>query len=350
MTTIEKPNEKRTRVIGFDLLRGLCALAVAAYHMLYWSKTAHLHNLGLYGVYVFFILSGASMTIAYAPRFEKGYAFSKYLALRFLRLSPLYALVTCVSTALLVRGSGFSFDLAVKFLLNVTFLMGLANPGTTALVTGGWSLGIEFVFYLVFPLVAAVAQTRWFRWSALALCGVQVLFVNQVLSGLELDAAWGAYTQFASFVGYFAAGVLIGVAVNRRALDESGFAAWAAWVLLLVALATQSGATARESLVGIRGVLMTAVSIALVAVAARLPIRGVGDRIAGMLGDASYPLYLVHPLVFTVLGSRFLFRSLLESSPLVFVGGALAASLAVSLATWRWFEKPILEWGKRRLA
>ncbi len=39
------------RVFGWDLLRGLCALLVASYHLLYWTDLAQLHVFGSYGVY-----------------------------------------------------------------------------------------------------------------------------------------------------------------------------------------------------------------------------------------------------------------------------------------------------------
>ena len=47
----------RERVLGWDLLRGLCALTVMSYHLLGWQDIAHLSPLGTYGVYLFFLLS-----------------------------------------------------------------------------------------------------------------------------------------------------------------------------------------------------------------------------------------------------------------------------------------------------
>ncbi|RYY87902.1 MAG: acyltransferase, partial [Comamonadaceae bacterium] len=51
-----KPGE---RVLGWDLLRGLSAVAVATYHLLSWQQVAAIHAWGSYGVYLFFVLSGA---------------------------------------------------------------------------------------------------------------------------------------------------------------------------------------------------------------------------------------------------------------------------------------------------
>ncbi|MEY2801078.1 MAG: hypothetical protein RL513_662, partial [Pseudomonadota bacterium] len=46
------------RVLGWDILRGLCAMSVMVYHLLYWQDLATVSTLGTYGVYLFFILSG----------------------------------------------------------------------------------------------------------------------------------------------------------------------------------------------------------------------------------------------------------------------------------------------------
>jgi len=47
----EKPTTQR--VLGFDLLRGLCALAVALFHTLGALGGPQLYVYGTYGVYVF---------------------------------------------------------------------------------------------------------------------------------------------------------------------------------------------------------------------------------------------------------------------------------------------------------
>ena len=127
--------------------------------------------------------SGASMSVAYAWRFRRGYPISKYLALRYVRLAPLYAAVTTYSVLFHRRDLYDLGGLVGRWLLNVTFLFGLTNPGDTSLVIGGWSLGIEFVFYLTFPLILAVVSgRRGLLWVAVVMAA-QLVFVNIVLAG-----------------------------------------------------------------------------------------------------------------------------------------------------------------------
>ena len=164
--------ETGMRVHGFDILRGLCALGVACYHVLGWLQAGHPYNLGLYGVYVFFVLSGASLWIAYADKMEQGYPLAGFFAARFFRLAPLYWLAVLL-TPIIVGGPWSMHYLA----LNLSFLFGLGNPGQTAIVTGGWSLGIEFVFYLLFPLLLILVRTP----TGVGLRAAVLLYISQMI-------------------------------------------------------------------------------------------------------------------------------------------------------------------------
>jgi peptidoglycan/LPS O-acetylase OafA/YrhL len=84
---------KRDRVLGWDVLRGLCALAVASYHLLAWQDVATLHTFGSYGVYLFFVLSGASLAYNYQGLIDGPPAVLRFLAVRWLRLAPLFVAI-----------------------------------------------------------------------------------------------------------------------------------------------------------------------------------------------------------------------------------------------------------------
>jgi peptidoglycan/LPS O-acetylase OafA/YrhL len=302
----------------------------------------------LYGVYIFFVLSGASMTIAYGRRFEGGFPVARYLAQRYLRLAPLFALVTLYVVLVELRLHGASTTLALKFVENVTFAFGVMNPGTTALATGAWSLGIEFVFYLVFPLLAALrGRPLVLGLVALASMVLQLLFVHLTLGESSLELRWAEYTQFGSFVGYFVAGVALGASLERGATTAW---AWVPFLGLSAVIALGSGPDATTSLIGARGVLLAAASVALVAVAGRLTVPRALVGVSAWLGDISYALYLLHPLVFGAVASRHLLQASQADSPRRFVAVALVASLALSTVVYLLFEKRVLAWGKRRLA
>ena len=96
----------------------------------------------------------------------------RFLATRWLRLAPLYLLLCVVFIAMLaLRNGALADQLFTRLLLNATFGFGFRDPAIWALLIGGWSLGIEFLYYLAFPLVALLLPRRplaWGVWLALA--------------------------------------------------------------------------------------------------------------------------------------------------------------------------------------
>lgn len=334
--------EGRDRVPGFDLLRGLCALAVLVYHGALWSGLGQLHNWGTYAVYAFFVLSGASMVVAYGDRFAAGYPVTRFLALRLVRLLPLFLLALAAAPILLQR---FDLDLLAYGWLNVLFLFGFGNPGATSPVTGGWSLGIEFVFYLVFPAALALASTRyWPAWLAIAFA-TQHVFIELTLRGATLESQWSAYTQFLAFIFYFAAGCTIGQAVRERWLAPHAAFGLVLAAMLLV-LGGANGSSIEAALTGWAGILLSLATVLAVAASAFLPRSRVTAQVGDVLGRGSYGMYLLHPLLFPPL------QALAKSAglgPVPTVLALAALTLPLALLLERFFEHPLQVHFKRVL-
>jgi exopolysaccharide production protein ExoZ len=333
------------RVAGFDLLRGICALAVVFHHVLSWHGAAHLYNLGTYAVYIFFVLSGASMHVAYAHRFARGYPVGRFLALRYIRLAPLYILGLVLAAGYRIYKGEYTADNVGNALLNAALLFGLANPGATSEVAGGWSIGIEFVFYLVFPVVLALTTSR--RWVAFVLVAfvAQHIFINTALGGRALAAAWPLYTQPMAFVFYFVAGCAIGRALEEGKLRGT-IANRALFVGCLAAIGLTSGATSENSLTGMLGVTLSALSAIVVATSAPLTFSVLGHKVAAVLGKASYGVYILHPWVWAVVAWAGRTRG---ADPLTIAVTTAAISVPIAIAVHQWFEQPLQVWAKTRL-
>ena len=356
--TVPEPSPER--ILGWDLLRGLCAVAVACYHLLLWQDVAALHSFGSYGVYLFFVLSGASLAYTYEASIRThGFSFGRFLWVRYLRLAPLYVVLMAVVLPWKLHKDGMSLELGVTYLLNATLLFGFYQPSTHAVLVGGWSLGIEVIYYLLFPLLMLS-----FRWRALAwgifgvLLAIQVAWIVATIgqaSGYVQNAQ--AYHQAPAFAAYFMGGCLIGV-VRRRGLDKGlpqslGLAGLAAgFALLLAANPVQQG----DELVGWRGVLLCSACFALVCLAGRVRLKGLTARVAGYFGDATYGVYLLHPviffgLVFAVLPRLGIANPVGWTLPqrIALLALVLTAAFALALLSEKYFEKPLRARGKRLL-
>jgi peptidoglycan/LPS O-acetylase OafA/YrhL len=348
------------RVLGWDVLRGLCALGVASYHLLYWQDVAALHTLGSYGVYLFFVLSGASLAYTYPGRLDRPRAIWRFLATRWLRLAPLY-LVACVALLGLLsfRDGGLLADAGPRLALNLSFAFGLFDPAVTALAIGGWSLGVEFVFYLAVPIaLPLLARRAWWMAALAALTVVQWLWILRTAgSSAGYAASAVAYHQVPAFAAYFFGGCVIGAA--RRARDLcwpawAGAAGWTAAIFLLLALNPQTGG---DELLGLRGAVLFAACFATVFASGHVRLTGRVAPVARWLGDITYGCYLLHPLFF--FGFAWMVWPMLSGADLavahpavrwLVATGVLAASCVAAAASERWFEQPVRRWGQRLLA
>ncbi len=148
------------------------------------------------GVSYFFILSGFIMIIAYHKKEKIEYI--DYYKNRFARIYPLYVL-----GLLLYLVTRFSkFNIPDSFL----YLFGLQSwiPGKAMILNfPGWSISVEFLFYLLFPLLYNHFYSKKNKtiWVA---AGV-IWIVSQVFSHLyEASPSYkGPHTESHEFLYYF---------------------------------------------------------------------------------------------------------------------------------------------------
>lgn len=303
-------SDATARLHALDLCRGLCALGVAAYHLSLWGGTelspgarALLALLGTYGVSVFFILSGYSLAHAYEQdfpgRIEAG-PLGAYLRRRIGRLAPLFVAVLLASLAGKALIGGRAVDLPT-FIANATLLFGFVNPAATPVV-GGWSIGVEVVFYILFPLLmvwrnralpvllAAVLMTAWVS--------------ADIASRPALADAWSSYVAPANHWIFFCAGVYARLGADRlRRASGASLALIAACTV--VAFVSAQGASELELVTGWRRTLLVPLSVLVVALVGNVIVKHAAlQSVCTAMGGASYPLYLVHPLVFFALKGR----------------------------------------------
>ena len=103
-------------------------------------------------------------------------------------------------------------------LANLFLLFGVVNPAET-LVVGGWSIGVEVVFYIIFPLLMILRGLAFHVVLAVAFLGA---CINHDLSQYgSLADGWALYVNPANHAVFFCAGVFMRL-VNRRFDGLSG--------------------------------------------------------------------------------------------------------------------------------
>jgi exopolysaccharide production protein ExoZ len=319
----QREHGRQLRLVQY--LRGAAAIMVAVYHASHYLAAARggtilpgLQLLGLYGVSIFFAISGSLM--AMLVRRTDPWTF---LAHRVVRIYP----------ALLIA-------IALYF---VTYrLLGLPagfDPVAATLVPAGprfyplgieWTLLYEVTFYVALFLLALARGTD--RLEAVALAWLAVIVARLVVVGDWQEEATPPIHRLL-FMGVctgFAAGLLIPSALRLGLVPRWTWAAGAA--LMLVSTALEVGT--HPWWVGLASAL-------LVAGAMRVdePNRASGFDPLKALGDASYGIYLIHV---PVLRLAFELSPSDVPTPVLWAAGLLAALAAgmmigfVDVRLYRW--------------
>ena len=350
------------RVLGWDLLRGLCAFCVAGYHLLYWQEITAIHTFGSYGVYLFFVLSGASLSYTYADAIaSRRFSFPRFLWARYLRLAPLYVGLMVLVFPWKLMQLGLSTELFISYLTNATFLFGFYNPANHALLVGGWSLGIEAIFYLLFPLLMMSFRLTATAWGLfvglLSLQAAWILITVAQPDGYQQN--YLLYHQAPAFAAYFMGGCLIGVIRHQGQFQKLIPAVFGLGGLLcgFLVLWKINPVNAGGELTGWRGLSSTTLCFLMVFFASRIELKSSFVGLAQKFGDSTYGLYLMHPVIF--FGCLFVLFPRLGivepvqwplSGRLAFGGFVIALALALALASEKYFEKPLRLWAGQKFS
>jgi peptidoglycan/LPS O-acetylase OafA/YrhL len=286
---------------ALDLLRGLAAIGIAIYHFVY-SLGNEIQSLGTFGVYVFFVLSGLTMMLVYGERFSKAITERDLITFYWYRISriiPLLAAASLASFLLTVPWLGMSRQLAASALrsfLTGTALFALHLPGYLSNTIGAWSLGIEMLFYLLFPLVCLLTA-RAGLWQLAGII-VVLIFAQQIVIALmhhwvreDPRRFWDYYTTLLIFSPFF----VLGMAIIRSRVPKRG-------VFLLLSVLSLAVIAGFSLIVKVEifethwaylALTATAFITVLFAYSGDVPEFLVGP--SAFLGNSSYSLYLTHP-------------------------------------------------------
>jgi peptidoglycan/LPS O-acetylase OafA/YrhL len=334
------------RVSGLDVLRGAAAIAIAVYHcnaILSLAKWPPQTNYLSFAVELFFALSAFSLCIRYQGNLGDAEKIKQFYLRRFLRIAPLfYAMILAYSARRLYYG--WDQPSFAELALNVTFLFPLVPGKHESLVAAGWSLGLEMMFYALFPLmVASILNLRqaafWFGASLV----VQSL-VGYSLYKMQLTPNF-SWMAFPVQLPFFLFGVvlfhLFRKVEGRPAKQLVTFAyaiASAVVALVWLGLATNIFETRIDSWPALRPLLGYLLAVPILAFSVySFPL--VVNRATVYLGEISYGIYLIHPLMIRLVGAP-----LQEAghSAMIVILAVLAATFTMAAVSYHFLEKPFM--------
>ena len=200
------------------------------------SPTIWIANHLSFGVQAFFVLSGFVLALPFAGAYLRGKpapSLKRYYLRRLTRLEPPYVLALIFFFVLsMMRGRG-SFGVLLPHLLSSMFYQhNLIYGRPSDIETVAWSLEVEVQFYILAPLISALAL----RWSnrRLRRCGIAISILIAAAMASWLDPlSPRIYFSLIAQLPYFLAGFLLAdifsieekTKPTRIAWDAAGIAA-----------------------------------------------------------------------------------------------------------------------------
>jgi peptidoglycan/LPS O-acetylase OafA/YrhL len=342
-----------TRLHTLDYLRGLSALGIMVYHYLFWlngsfTSDQFMGRVGVYGVAIFYVLSGLTLYHVYEySQVSTGFSIGNFFKKRIFRIFPLLWLVTLGAIVLSRKMPNLP-----DVFLNLTGLFGFVR-WHVYFATGAWSIGNELVFYSKFPLILLICMRKpWILLVALALTGLlHHLFAFEFLDAQKpLADQWHTYVNPLNQIFFFVAGCAIGYWTKARSFQPLSATVLVGLGLLLLAWIPAEGNTI-SIVTDYNRWLFTSACMLICLGAYKLSVRLPGSlhTVFKMLGEGSYSLYLLHPLVFTVWA--FIFHWLEQSNHMlpwaVKLLTPIAITLVLSYFVYEYFEKYFMRLGRQ---
>lgn len=300
--------------------------------------------MAVYNVCGFFVISGFSIYYIYGQKdFKKGTVSLKFFYNRFLRIAPIFWIVCLVMIVI------HSFDRTVidssyvlRAVLHLTFLFGFHNSEVHSLVVGGWSIGIEGVFYFFFPAVIilinrSIINFIWIGVASLISWQTHVWFIFD--PNIPYVGQWFNYAQPFYHAIFFVMGMVLGECYRRwpKAINFNSAIAGVLIAYLILFIFGMEFLGKIHMIYGWHGTLFGLLAVLIVGLVAFINVQNVFlIKICEFLGGISYPLYLMHWFVYKAL------FFVLDYNWITSIFGMGLAILCANLAH-QYFEKPIMK-------
>ncbi len=354
---------------GIHGLRGIAAIAVVFFHLVHvggLNPPTLFQFIGRdfgYGVHLFFILSAFSLMHSTESRTTVPSWLSDYFLKRFFRIAPLFYLMIVFWIVVgVAKGAGWKDP--AQILLNLTFTFGFVPP--SGIVWGGWSVGVETIFYAIFPVLLLLIKPHKSFLLPLLLLIISIIVSGALRSVLHLQDLnvessskldW-SYFSFPSNFCFFLMGLYVYVVVKSHGRHSTLLRVHAPIAttaviagLLFSDLGLLIYSSARWDIV-LWGVGLSA----LCAWQANRPSRVVASGVLQYFGERSYSIYLMHPAVIFALKSYLLkiytlcFPAIGAYSYFICASILIVSILPCVEITYRLIEVPGINLGRRLIA
>lgn len=172
------------RYDNLDGLRTYACLGIIAMHIFAnsdykiqnWFGTDFIPSLNL-GVYLFLIISGFGMFCGYYQKFrDECVDLNEFYKKRYLRLLPFFSILVLIDVLI-----EHSVSSTIEGITEITMVFGLLPNNQPSVIGVGWTLGVIFLFYMLFPFFVFLCWTKRRAW---------ISFLSAIILNIFLTAHW----------------------------------------------------------------------------------------------------------------------------------------------------------------
>jgi exopolysaccharide production protein ExoZ len=325
------------------------ACAVMAYHYSSWTwgefdSSTILGRLGLYGVSFFYILSGLTLYIVYKDYTISTISLFHFGAKRFFRIYPLLWIVTILSAlALRITDWGLIF-------LNLSGLFGFIKP-EAYIGTGVWSIGNELFFYAFFPVLLFLEKRYLFFFYLLVLItylsGLYFAFFL-IDPSVQLRDQWWLYVNPLNQLFLFSGGVLIGhIVIRYEVFIRRYLPKYFIGGLVIIFCFYPVTGDVVAIVTGSERIIFSLVCLlaCFLVFVSDIQLNKIAHSFFSFLGETSYSIYLLHPLVFKLV--KGICIMILHFGDSLIMPFSIVGTLIASFLTYNYLEKPMIFHGKK---
>ncbi len=344
------------KLTNLQILRGCAALMIVVYHCGLEASEAALrtgqamlfnyHPWGN-GVPLFFAISGFIMIVTCYDSFGKAGASVDFLKRRIIRIVPLYWMLTTlalVASLLLPNLMKMPVFDGPYVLASYFFWPAIRSTGEIRpLVTPGWTLNLEMMFYMVFAVALLFPRRLGMLFTMAALTALCVAQIAGFAGGTLLTF-WGDPIVL---------GFVFGMGIGW--LFKAGFRLSGAVSMMVMAAGTAllfhprfSGLPESDLVVRLADAVPCAILLAGAMLGPQVDVARYRLLMPALwVGDASYSLYLVHEFGLRPLRLAWTAGVGGSVSLWLFVAAGIVLSLGLAFTTYWLFERPVTNWLNR---
>ncbi len=361
------------RLPFLDALRGLAALQVIMFHVVFAGQmalpfwTGGALFTGKPGVEMFFLVSAFSLCLSSPWLLESTARDHIFWLRRLFRILPLFYAMLVFTV--IHDSYAYGWHHAVTEILASIFVVFNMVPGhILGIVSASWTIGVEMLFYAIFPLIFRATRTPY-RLAGAILAAILLAHAADTASSYlpisELVRQETMRSNLFNLLPLFLMGIAafdIHAALQRRVM-AAGDRRDLGRVLILAGcfvFYAWLNNTLQFPFVEVRfplaeawfpGTIWPGIGAALLILGFALcPTKVLVNRVTDFLGRISYSMYLVHSPINQSLGPVYAWikRQNLPATPAYFLalGVSLAVIVPVAVLTYTLIEKPGMRLGR----